>query len=312
MNNLSNPSKLFSLSVWCIVLSLGWINSIPESFFAVITIAFLYGSMATAWNIHALSGAVSLGHAAFFGLGAYGFALAVSRFSLSPWTGIFIGASCAVIYAVLWIFSIDRLRHGSFVLATFVSVEIPRMIIENMESITNGSAGITNIKPLTFPGSFPAGFRGWFVFNTVLAGLSIWFHYKALFSHWGWGLKAIRDDERAALSVGIPVSFLRRLTLLLSSLLTGICGAVYASIIGFVEPSVVFSLHFSAMPLIFSLFGGKEQILGPLSGAVILYSLDQILMVPLFPEAHRAVYGIALFLTLWLFPKGILAWTKKN
>lgn len=312
MNNLSKLSRLAPFLIWLAVLALGWVSVIPENFFTVITIALLYGSMATAWNIHALSGVTSLGHGAFFGLGAYGFALAVSRFTIPPWMGIALGALCAATYGLIWVFSIDRLRHGSFVLATFVSVEIPRMIIENMDSVTNGSTGITNLKPLTFLSPIPDGFRGWYVLNGIIAGLLIWFHHKALSSVWGLGLRAMRDDERAALAIGVPVNSLRRSALLLSSFFTGVCGAMYASMIGFVEPSVVFGLHFSAVPLIFSLFGGKEQTFGPLSGAVLLYSLDQFVMVPLFPEAHRAIYGIALFVTLWLFPKGILVWTRKN
>ncbi|MCX7822343.1 MAG: branched-chain amino acid ABC transporter permease [Syntrophobacterales bacterium] len=308
-----NKSRLFKLLpplVWLIILSLGWIHKIPESFLSVLTTAFLYGAMATAWNIHALSGVTSLGHAAFFGLGAYGFALAISKHGFPFWTGLLAGACCAVIYALLWILSIDKLRHGSFVLATFVSVEIPRVIIENVETITNGSAGIMNIRVPNLPIPIPTGLQGWYVITVALTGILLWLHHKALFSRWGWGLKAIRDNERAALAVGVPVDFLRRLTLLLSSFFMGVCGGIYASIIGFVEPSVVFGLHFSAIPLVFSLFGGKENAWGPLLGAIILCSLDQLIMVPLFPEAHRAIYGISLFLTLWFLPKGILAWKK--
>jgi len=292
------------LLVWIIILSFGWIPLLPESVLSVLTIAFLYGSMATAWNIHSLSRAISLGHAAFFGLGAYGFAIAVSKYGIFPWAGMLIGALCAVIYAILWMISINRLRHGSFVLATLVAVEIPRVIIENLDSFTYGSAGIMNLR-------ISAGVREWYIIMVILAGLLLLVHHQTLFSRLGWGLRATRDDERTAMAVGVPVESLRRCTLIVSSFFMGLCGAFYAAMVGFVEPSIVFSLHFSAMPLVLSLFGGREHLYGPLIGGLILYNLDQFLMVPLFPEAHRALYGIAIFVTIWFFPKGILAWTKR-
>lgn len=302
---------LIQILIWIIILSLGWIASIPESLLSVLTTAFLYGSMATAWNIYSLSGAISLGHAAFFGLGAYGFAFTVSKFTISPWIAFITGALCAIAYSFLWMITINRLRHGSFVLATLVSVEIPRVIVENKDTIIHGSLAIINLGTLNLPSLFPSGLRGWYVVMGILAVTLLVIHRQMLFSKWGWGLRAIRDDEQTALAVGIPVELLRCFTLLVSSSFTGLCGAFYAALIGFVEPSLVFSLHFSAMPLVLSLFGGREHLYGPLVGGLVLYSLDQLLMVPIFPEAHRALYGIAIFVTIWFFPKGILEWTKK-
>jgi branched-chain amino acid transport system permease protein len=302
------PGEIMNLPIhllaWVIILAFGWIPLVPESVLSVLTTAFFYGSMATAWNLHSLSGAISLGHAAFFGLGAYGFAIAASKYGISSWAGMLIGALCAVVYALFWMISINRLRHGSFVLATLVSVEIPRVIIENLDSFTHGSAGIMNLR-------IPVGIREWYIIMVILAGLLLLIHHQTLFSRLGWGLRAVRDDERTAMAVGVPVEFLRRCTLIVSSFFMGLCGAFYAAMIGLVEPSIVFSLHFSAMPLVLSLFGGREHLYGPLIGGLILYNLDQLLMVPLFPEAHRALYGIAIFVTIWFFPKGILAWTKR-
>lgn len=297
---------------WTVLMALGWLPSISESLLAILTTAFLYGSLAIAWNVHALSGVISLGHAAFFGLGAYGFALTVSRSELSPWAGTIIGACFAAAYALLWTVSIDRLRHGSFVLASFVSVEIPRVIIENLDSLTNGSAGIMNLRTLPFQSPLPSGSRGIYVTMVILAGLLVLIHSGAIASRLGWGLRAMRDDERAALAIGVPADFLRRSALIVSAFFTGMCGAFYAAMIGFVEPSLVFSLHYSAMPLVFAFFGGREKTWGPLAGAIILYGLDQMLMVPAFPEAHRAIYGIAIFFTLWFLPKGILSSWKRQ
>lgn len=313
MNMPSRNRTFLILLGWVGLIASGWTSLISESIITVLTTAFLYGSLATAWNIHALSGVMSLGHAAFFGLGAYGFAITVSRSAFSPWTGILIGAFLAVFYALLWTVSIDRLRHGSFVLASFVSVEIPRVIIENLDSITNGSAGITNLKLLNFPYPLPSGSRGLYVIMIMLAGLLVFIHHKAIVSRLGWGLRAMRDDERAALAIGVPADFLRRSALIISAFFTGMCGAFYAAIIGFVEPSVVFSLHYSAIPLVFAFFGGREKTWGPLVGAILLYGLDQVVMVPAFPEAHRAIYGIAIFFTLWFLPRGILsAWRRRS
>jgi branched-chain amino acid transport system permease protein len=108
--------------------------------------------------------------------------------------------------------------------------------------------------------------------------------------------------------LGIAANRERAKALMLSSYLTGIAGALYVHIMGLVEPALVFNLHLSVLPLVFSIFGGRTRALGPILGAFILYPLEQLILQPLFPMGHSAVYGLVIILTIFFFPKGIAAW----
>jgi branched-chain amino acid transport system permease protein len=131
---------------------------------------------------------------------------------------------------------------------------------------------------------------------------------QTMASRWGWALRALRENETAASAIGIAADRERTKALLCSSYLTGICGALYVHILGLVEPPLVFSLHISALPLIFSIFGGRTRFYGPVLGALILYPLEQLVFQPLFPRGHAGVYGVVIILTILFFPQGISVW----
>jgi branched-chain amino acid transport system permease protein len=118
----------------------------------------------------------------------------------------------------------------------------------------------------------------------------------------------MRENETAAAMLGIAANRERAKALMLSSYLTGIAGALYVHIMGLVEPALVFNLHLSVLPLVFSIFGGRTRALGPILGAFILYPLEQLILQPLFPMGHSAVYGLVIILTIFFFPQGIAAW----
>jgi branched-chain amino acid transport system permease protein len=131
---------------------------------------------------------------------------------------------------------------------------------------------------------------------------------EAIRSRWGWTLRALRENETAATMLGIAANQERAKALILSSYLAGIAGALYVHIMGLVEPALVFNLHLSELPLIFSIFGGRTRTLGPVLGAFILYPVEQLFLMPLLPMGHSALYGLVIILTIFLFPNGIAAW----
>ena len=100
--------------------------------------------------------------------------------------------------------------------------------------------------------------------------------------------------------------------LCVSAFLTGLCGAVYAHVMGSIEPALVFSLHFSALPLVLSIFGGRYQALGPFLGALILYPADQLLFHSWLPAGHAALYGLVMVVAILFFPHGIGEWIQKK
>ena len=88
-------------------------------------------------------------------------------------------------------------------------------------------------------------------------------HYRAVGSRWGWALRAIRENEIAAGVLGVNVNGYRFLALGVSAFLTGVCGGLYAHLMGLIEPAMVFSLQLAAFPLVLSFFGGRFTVLGP-------------------------------------------------
>jgi branched-chain amino acid transport system permease protein len=286
--------------------------------YRVLGMACFYGILSASWNISALTGVISLGHAAFFGLGAYGSALASHYWQISPYMSICLGATVGAAYGLVWAVVFKPLRGASLALATLASVEIPKVIIDNWDSVTSGSLGIVGISSLP-----PLVFRNMmldigeslelqYYLLLILMLVAGFLHWKSIDSSWGWSIRAIRENEAAAAALGIDVFRRRTEALLLSSLLTGFCGALYGHIIGIIEPALVFSLHMSAIPLVLSIFGGRYTFHGPLLGALILYPLDQLLFHAWLPSGHAILYGLVIMTTILFFPHGIGAWVRRR
>lgn len=289
-----------------------------DNHFRIVGMAFFHGALATSWNVFALTGGVSLGHAAFFGLGAYGSALSCQYLHLSPYPAMLVGGGFGAAYGMLWAVAFSRLRGAGLALATLASVQIPRVIIDNWDTFTAGSMGIVGIPglPSLRLGSLEIAFGRDIVAQYYLLlffALGITFvHTRAIHSRWGWALRAVREDETAAGALGIDVWTTRFKALTVSAFLTGICGGLYAHLMGLIEPGLVFSLHISALPLVLSIFGGRYQTFGPLLGAMLLYPVDQFILHAWLPVGHAALYGLVVILTLLFFPHGIGAWLQQR
>ncbi len=302
------------LIFWAVILVLAlWplVTAHPQWVCRVFTMAFLYATVAMAWNLTALSGLISLGHAAYFGLGAYGAALMDHYGSGNPAVTLTTAALAAGVYGAVCAAVFRNLRGATFALVSLAAVEIPKVIADNWESVTYGSLGFVGIRPLPlvhmgrvtvdFGGDLTAQYYALLV--VLLAGT--WVHFKAIHSRWGWALRSIREDEQAAGVLGVPVYPVRWSVMTLSALLTGLCGGLYAHLHGFVEPPVVFSTHLSAMPLVLSILGGRFRWFGPALGALVLYPLDQLVLHPVLPAGHAAVYGLVIVASVLFFPKGL-------
>jgi branched-chain amino acid transport system permease protein len=295
-----------------------WCFSGGDIYCRVLGMAYFYAAVAIAWNLLALTGSISLGHAAFFGLGAYTSALTSHYTDLSPYLCVLLGGLAGTLYAVAWHVAFGSLRGARYALATLASVEIPRVIADNWEGLTFGSLGLVGIESLP---DIPVGrmvfsvgssLRGQYIVLLLLMALYGLVHSWAIHSRWGWAMRATREDERAAGTIGVNTGMVRFCAVTLSAFLTGTCGALYSHFIGLIEPSLVFSMHHSAVPLVLSIFGGRFQFYGPILGALVLYPADQLLFHAWLPAGHGALYGLVIVLTLLFFPSGIGAWVEQK
>jgi branched-chain amino acid transport system permease protein len=284
----------------------------------VFTHALLLATLALAWNILGVSGSISLGHAAFFGVGAYTSALVSLDLGVSSWATIpLAGVSAMAVAVLLWLFC-HRLRGAYFALATLAFVEIPRVVTDNWNGLTRGSLGLVGLPglPTLHWGSYhfdlsasPTG-SYYFVF---VYGLLLLAMVALIFrSNLGLALQAIREEETAAASLGIQVQRYRLLALLLSALFSGITGGCYVHLIRYLEPGMVYGLHFSAIPMIFAICGGRFTVIGPALAALVLYPLDQFFFHPLLPAGHEFLYGAVIILVILFLPSGFWGQLRKG
>lgn len=283
----------------------------------VFTHALLLANLALAWNILGVSGSISLGHAAFFGAGAYCSAVLSLEYGFSSWFTIPLAGLLAAGLGLIMDLICLRLRGAYFALATLAFVEIPRVITDNWDELTHGSLGLVGVPGLPslslgtwsvdFGSSITASYYFVFAYSLVLLGL-----VRFLFnSNLGLAFQAIREEEIAAEAVGIPANRYRLLALLLSAYFTGVSGACYAHLVRYIEPGLVYGLHFSAIPMIFAICGGRFTILGPAMAALIIYPLNQFVFHPLLPAGHEFLYGVVLILTVLFLPAGFWGSLRK-
>ncbi len=277
----------------------------------VFTHALLLATLALAWNILGISGSISLGHAAFFGVGAYGSALLSLKQGLPLWLTIPFGGLLSVVLGLILNLLCQRLRGAYFALATLAFVEIPKVITDNWDGVTHGSLGLIGLPrfsslsigsvPVDIGTSATASYYLMFIYTALVLSL-VGFVFR---SNLGLALQAIREEEVAAEAAGIPTARFRLISLLLSGFFTGMGGACYAHLVGYIGPELVYGIHFSALPMILSICGGRFTILGPALAALTIYPVDQFIFHPLFPAGHEFFYGLVLILTVLFLPKGI-------
>ncbi len=273
---------------------------------AVFTLLFM--ASATAWNGFAgYSGYIALGHAAFFGTGAYVLAIVAQRwdvpggslmFALVPLAGL----GAAVVAVPFGLVALRTRRH-TFVVITIAVFFIFQLLAFNL-SITQGSSGIQVASPnwaaSTYNNPYYYVALGIVVFATVIS----WGLRRSVL---GLQLLAIRDDEDRARGLGVPVGRAKLIAFVISAVPVGMCGAVYAYFLGQIFPQFAFNPLFDLSVALMSLFGGIGTLAGPLLGALLLESLQQYFTIQFSNgDLYLVIYG-ALFLAvlLWL-PRGIL------
>src|ERR1700754_3933990 len=214
-------------------------------------LVLLYAIAASAWNIvGGYAGQVSVGHVVFFGCGAYASMAAYSHFALPPLVGIPVGVAAAVgIAAVIGVPTL-RLSGHYFSMATISVAELVRLIVTNTEYLgaAVGLSGPT-VPRTVFDLSFTSALPYYYLFLIVLAitlGITWWMANSRM----GFYLRAIKDSERAARSLGAPASRTKLYAFMLSAGLTSVAGALYAMMFGFVDPESGLGILISVKMLI--------------------------------------------------------------
>jgi branched-chain amino acid transport system permease protein len=261
--------------------------------------------LATAWNIlGGYTGYVNFGSAAFFAVGVYTTVVIHKTLALPLPLIIPLGGALAGALGLGMGYLTLRLRGVYFSIATLALAIVLNSVIVNW-SFVGGARGAYVIRPRNIA-FFTSYVQYLFVVMLVLAALSLWIARMVERSRLGRGLAAIRDDELAAESAGVPTLKLKLIATTLSGFLMGVAGVPLPYFITYVEPNGTFSLAYAVNAIAMPLIGGTTSWAGPLIGAILLGTLQQVATVTLSATVNLLIVGILLVLFVTLAPDGIL------
>lgn len=278
-------------------------------------VTLLYAYLALSWNIlGGIAGQLSLGHAAYFGIGAYTSTWLFTRLGVSPWLGMFAGAALAVLAAALIGAASFRLRGAYYALATLAASMVLKTLVENADSLLEGSRGmeVTLLRdaPLYFQHTSKTFYYVIILALLVLAG---WINHAILRSRSGYYLTAIRNDQEAAEALGVRVTRYKLYAASLSAALTAIGGTFYAQFVLFISPDKVFGVNISVIIAVICIIGGRGTLWGPILGAALLLPAEEIARAVTggMVGADMMLYGLLLMVVIRLQPAGLLAILKR-
>jgi branched-chain amino acid transport system permease protein len=272
----------------------------------------LFAALGLAWNlVGGYTGQLSLGHAAFFGIGGYGMVLLHGKVGLPLGLALIAGVALAVGAAFVIGRVAFRLRGPYFTLTTIAFAEVLRLTAKNLTNVTGGDVGVQA------PALFETHPARWFYWSSVLL-TAFAFTITAVIarSRFGYSLQAIREDEDTAAACGIDATQAKLRALMISAGLTAIGGALYASLFLFIVPDQMFAIaDVSEKVAIVAMLGGAGTLTGPLVGAVLLEIASESFK-NVFHEAHLLIYGALIIVVVLFLPEGIVGtlagvWRRK-
>jgi branched-chain amino acid transport system permease protein len=271
----------------------------------------IYSILALSLNLLiGYSGIFSLAHAALYGIGAYASALAALKLGLGFWGGMIVAAGVGALASALVAIPSLRVAGDYYIVASFGLQMVILTVFVNWTDVTNGHAGLAGIpRPHVFGFSIDNPFK-YVVLTLVIGALTYAICHRLTHSAFGRRLRAVRDDEIAALAIGKDVIRTKILIVTISSALGALAGSLYAHYITYINPSS-FTLEESIFITSLVILGGTQRLAGPCVGAAILLAVPEALKFLSIPDAIAApmrqiLYGGLLIAFMFLRPEGIL------
>ncbi len=249
----------------------------------VLILILMAAQLGVAWNLlGGYAGQVSLGHAAFYGIGAYTSTLLLLKLGLNPWLGMLIGGGTAAVLSLAFGWSCFRLKGHYFAMATIAVAEIVQIVFTNWD-FAGGAVGLT--VPMEHDGwawLVFAGKRPYYWLALGLLALTLLATALVERSHVGYYLRAIKDEPDAARSLGVDIGRYKQFALSLSAFFTALGGSLYAQKELYIDPGSVLSTALSIKMSLVAILGGIGTLVGPALGALVLTALE---------ETTRAAFG---------------------
>jgi branched-chain amino acid transport system permease protein len=301
------------LSILCIVLVCIGIPLFVDTYYMhIFILVFYYAYLSSAWNIiGGFGGQLSLGHALFFGVGAYTSTILFINYGLSPWAGMFVGGIIAsfIAYLIGRLIFRYKIRGVFFAISTLAFAEITRIICGEIR-LTGGSEGL--LVPLQTDSIFDFQYESkvvyyYIIFIMMLLMLLIsWMIRKSKYFYY---LAALRADEEAATALGVDARKQKTIALVISAFFTAIGGTFFAQYYMFIEPHITFDVMTSVDMIIRPIIGGVGTVFGPVLGSIFITPLGEVIRAVAGggkSGIQLLIYGAVLIaICIWM-PKGIL------
>jgi branched-chain amino acid transport system permease protein len=278
---------------------------------------FLYAMLASAWNIVAgYAGQISLGHAVFFASGAYTSSMLVTRYDITPWIGMVVGALIAVILSQVIGYPVFRLRGHYFAIATIAVGEIFHVLMVNWDWV-GAARGI--YLPIKRPDSLlnlqfhqQKAYYYYIALGLLLLALGVTWWLER--SRSGFYFRAVREEQDAAASLGVAVAAEKRRAFAISAALTALGGSFYAQYVLFIDPESVLALSLSILICLVAVLGGVGTLWGPVVGAAVLVPLNEATRI-WFGGTGKAIdlliYGALIVVIAVLQPAGLVGLAQR-
>ena len=270
----------------------------------LLSLLLIFIIFASAWNLLAYSGQGSLGHAAFFGIGAYASTLIAVQSGISPYITIFLGAAVAAFVGILIGLTCVRLKEWFLAMVTFgFAIIVQTLTVSILTPVTGGWDGIASPRLISpeIPGYQLIEYYSILVI-TIASIIAIWWIMK---SRVGLAFSAIRENELEARASGInPVRY-RLLAFAMSAYLAGVAGAIEIHHIGYITPEI-YNVDLSFWPVTYVIFGGLGTLAGPIVGTIVLTIIWEGLKMAGLTFARYIIVGVLLILVIIFLPKGLV------
>jgi branched-chain amino acid transport system permease protein len=264
--------------------------------------------LATAWNIlGGYAGYVNFGSAAFFAVGAYSSVFLYRAFQAPLPVMIVCGTLAAGLLGLAVGYLTLRLRGVFFAIATLALAVVLFTFVVNWDYV-GGARGAYILQPRDLPFGIQRYIHVLFGAMVAMAAFALVVARVIERSAIGNGLAAIRDDELAAECSGVPTLRLKILAASISGALMGMAGTTFPYYLSYVEPSAVFNLSYAVNSIAMPLIGGMMSWVGPLLGAVLLGTVQQVVQVTVSSEWNLLIVGVLLVVFVTVAPNGIMGW----
>lgn len=295
-----------------VVTNVTWLN--------LAVLALMAAQIGVAWNlIGGYAGQVSLGHAAFFGIGAYTSTLLLLNWSLNPWLGMLAGGLVAAASSALFGWSCFRLKGHYFTMATIAVAEIVQIVFTNWE-FAGSAVGLTiPMKEQGLGAMVFADKAAYYWLSLGLLALTLATAWGVERSFLGIYFRAIKDEPDAARSIGIDIARYKQVALSLSAFFTALGGSLYAQKELYIDPGSVLSTALSIKMALVSILGGVGTLIGPVLGAIGLTVIEE-LSRSAFGGTGRGtdvvIYAGLIVVIAMFYPSGIVgsfkAWQQRR